>query len=68
MTGFLLPVENHVLWAWSSMGFGSALLSQDFNRLRLEESSFMEFSQLLQGEIKTAFCEGGFLLTKDYGR
>jgi len=37
---FLLPIENHVLWAWSSTGFGSALLSSDLNPTGLVETSF----------------------------
>ncbi|HBM7351617.1 hypothetical protein [Klebsiella oxytoca] len=36
----LLPTENLVLWAWSSTGFGSALLSLDLNLRELAETSF----------------------------
>jgi transposase len=39
-SSFLLPTENHVLWAWSSVGFGSALLSLDLNLRELAETSF----------------------------
>jgi len=39
----LLPTENHVLWTWSSTGFGSALLFWDLNLTRPGRDFFKEF-------------------------
>jgi len=44
-----LPTENYVLWAWSSAGFGSALLFWDSNLTRLAETFFKEFGMPLRG-------------------
>ncbi|MEA1062921.1 hypothetical protein [Erwinia sp. HR93] len=58
-----MPTENHVLGAWSSTGFGSALLFWDLNLTKLAEAFFKEFGTPLWGVIKTAFYEGGFLFS-----
>ena len=46
---FLLPTENHVLWAWPSTDFGFALLFWDLNLIRLAETFFKEFGMPLWG-------------------
>ena len=60
---FLLPTENHVLWAWPSTDFGSALLFWDLNLTsQTGRDFFKEFGMPLWGIKAKPPYEGGFLL------
>ncbi|WP_312314912.1 hypothetical protein [Atlantibacter sp.] len=62
---FLLPTENHDLWAWSSTGFGSASLPLDLYITGLAETAFKGFCDALTMRNQSRFCEGGFLFLTD---